>query len=102
MLHSKSRPDIRHPEELSLSRPLEESHLKFNYGEKVSVSSITSNGHGGGIGGKKKPRRRITLPSMNGGGTNGHNGHHANGGGGHRATSTHSLLLMEPANAAVR
>ena len=89
MLFPASPPEIRHAEELSLARPLEDSHLKFNYGERSRSSStvVVTNG-------KPKSKRRITLPSMNGGGQNGHhpNGHH------HR--STHSLMTMEPSSAA--
>lgn len=88
--------EIRRPEELSLARPLEEAHLKFNYGERPNAT-VTS----GVDKSASRPRRRITLPSMGGGGSHHHhsssNGHHHNG---HRATSTHSLLLDPSGGAA--
>ena len=41
--------EIRHPEELSLCKPLDLEHLKFNYGEYRR---------------QEEKRRRITLGSM--------------------------------------
>ena len=52
--------EIRHPEELSLCKPIDLEHLKFNYGEYRR---------------QEEKRRRITLGSM--GSHNSHtNGHY--------------------------
>ena len=51
--------EIRHPEELSLCKPLDLEHLKFNYGEYRR---------------QEEKRRRITLGSMSS-----HNHFHKNG-----------------------
>merc|ERR1719322_1014712 len=52
--------EIRHPEELSLCKPIDGEHLKFNYGELKR---------------QEEKRRRITLGSM--GSHNSHtNGHY--------------------------
>ena len=57
ILHKIS--EIRHPEELSLCKPLDLEHLKFNYGEYRR---------------QEEKRRRITLGNMgsNHSHTNGH------------------------------
>ena len=58
ILHKIS--EIRHPEELSLCKPIDLEHLKFNYGEYRR---------------QEEKRRRITLGSM--GSHNSHtNGHY--------------------------
>ena len=92
--------EIRRPEELSLARPLEESHLKFNYGEYSAASTTVTSGPEAAAE-HKKTRRRITLPSMTS--SNGHGAHHNGNGanGGSRAVSTHSLLL-EPTHTPTR
>ena len=56
-------PGIRHPEEVSLCKPLDFEHLKFNYGDFRRA---------------EEKKRRVTLGVMNGGGSNRHaypNGH---------------------------
>ena len=62
LILSTNIPEIRHPEELSLAKPVESEHLKFNYGDFKR---------------QEEKRRRVTLGAMPMQQHNGH--HHSNG-----------------------
>ena len=61
--------EIRHPEELSLAKPVESEHLKFNYGDFKR---------------QEEKRRRVTLGAM----PQQHNGHH-------RSNGHHSASMLD-------
>ena len=64
--------EIRHPEELSLCKPLDLEHLKFNYGEYRR---------------QEEKRRRITLGSMG--------SHHSHTNGHYKSSRQISASMME-------